>query len=312
MVRVRRNGTESANPASWSWRIVTPPISPGVARSASFAADGQSAVGAGPGGIARWEHQSWYGIALPSGMNPAMAHGIRKLRSGDIIIFGDAALVARIAPSGVHEFMSAPDRQASFHGAQVDELTGTLILVGERPLTGRGVRPGATVGTSLQIVDGRAGQHVDVTGSTRLNAVSRILSGAIVAVGDWGALGRLDGEGRLLGSICGGHLLAVTALSDGGAVTVGAGGYALYLNPRLEAKLEAVQTTKDLACITVAPDGTPWAGAQQARVLRRTEGSWVRMTPELGINSNVLAVWAGERIVRAICDDGAVIEGQLQ
>ncbi len=310
VVRVRKNEAETANPASWSWRIVTPSISPGVARAASFAADGSCAVGVGPGGVARWEHQNWYGVALPSGMNPALARGVRRMRSGDIVIFGDTALLVRIAPSGVHELMSAPDRAASFHGAHVEELTGTMVFVGERPLTGRGVRPGATVGTALTIVDGRTRNHVDITGSTRLNAATRVLSGAVVAAGDWGALGRVD-EGRFLGSICGGHLLAITPLPDGGAVTVGAGGYALYLSPRLEAKLEAVQTTKDLGCVTVSPDGTPWAGAAQARLLRRTEGSWVRMTPELGITSNVLAVWAGDRIVRAICDDGAVLEGHL-
>jgi hypothetical protein len=212
----------------------------------------------------------------------------------------------------VHEILSPPDRQASFHGAHVDELSSTILFVGERPLQGRGVRPGATVGTALSTTDGRVSALIDVANSTRLNAVARVLSGALVACGDWGALGRIDGEtGRFLASICNGHLLALAALSDGGAVTVGAGGYALYLTPRLEPKLEAVQTTKDLGCVTVGPDGTPWAGAGQARVLRRTESSWVRMTPDMGIASNVLALWAGERVVRAICDDGSVIEGQL-
>jgi serine/threonine-protein kinase len=312
VVRVRKTDAEAATPASWTWRILTAPLSPGVARAAAFSADGQSAVGVGPGGVARWEHQTWYGIPLPTGMNPAMAHGIRKLRSGDIVIFGDAALLVRIAPSGVHEVIGGPDRQASFHGAHVDEITSTIVFVGERPLTGRGVRPGATVGTTLTVKDGRPGPHVDIAGSTRLNAVARVLSGAVVACGDWGALGRIDGgEGRFLGSICGGHLMAITAMPDGGAVTVGAGGYALYLSSRLEAKLEAVQTTKDLGCVGIGADGTPWAGAAQARVLRRTEGSWIRMTGELGLVSNVLAIWASNRTVRAICDDGAVFEGNL-
>ncbi len=310
MVRVRKTDTEAANPASWTWRVVTAALSPGVARAAAFAADGSSAVGVGPGGVARWEHSTWYGIPLPTGLNPGLARGIRKLRSGDVVLFGDGGLLVRIAPSGVHEMLSSPDRQASYHGAHVDELAGTIVFVGERPLQGRGVRPGATVGTALVTRDGRAGALVDVTGSTRLNAVARILSGALVACGDWGALGRIDGEtGRFIGPICNGHLHAIAALPDGGAVTVGAGGYALYLSPKLEARLEAVQTTKDLACVVVGPDGTPWAGAGQARVLRRSDGSWVRMTPEVGLTSNVLATWAGDRVVRAICDDGAVLEG---
>ena len=312
MVRVRKMDSEAANPGSWNWRIITPPLSPGVARAASFAADGASAVGVGPGGVARWDNFTWVGVRLPTGVSPALAHGIRKLRSGDVILFGDNALLVRMAPSGVHEVLRGTDHQASFHGAHVDEITGTLVFVGERPLMGRGVRPGATVGTALTFVEGRPGAHIDVQGSTRLNAVARILSGSLVACGDWGALGRIDGnEARFLGSICGGHLLALSALPDGGASTVGAGGYALYLTPRLEAKLEAVQTTKDLSSVTIGPEGTPWAGAAQARVLRRNEGSWIRMTPELGLQSNVLSVWASERHVRAICDDGAVIEGVL-
>lgn len=312
MVRVRKTDSEAANPAAWTWRIVTAPLSPGVARAAAFAADGKSAVGVGPGGVARWEQSMWYGMALPSGVNPGLARGIRKLRNGDIVLFGESALLMRMAPSGVHEIIGAPDRQASFHGAHVDEIAGTVLFVGERPLQGRGVRPGATVGTALLTKDARPGALVDITGSTRLNAVARILSGALVACGDWGALGRIDGEnGRFVGSICNGHLHAIAALPDGGAVTVGAGGYALYLSPKLDPKLEAVQTTKDIACVSLGADGTPWAGAAQSRVLRRTEGSWVRMTPELGLASNVLAVWAGERNVRAICDDGAVLEGSL-
>jgi hypothetical protein len=33
------------------------------------------------------------------------------------------------------------------------------------------------------------------------------------------------------------------------------------------------------------------------------------MTGELGLASSIAAVWAGPRAARAVCDDGAVIEG---
>jgi hypothetical protein len=33
------------------------------------------------------------------------------------------------------------------------------------------------------------------------------------------------------------------------------------------------------------------------------------MSAELGLASTVIALWASPRAVRAICDDGAVIEG---
>jgi hypothetical protein len=112
-----------------------------------------------------------------------------------------------------------------------------------------------------------------------------------------------------VGSVCGGHLHAIASLGDAGAVTVGAGGHALSLSPRLQAQLEAVQTTRDLLALAVDPVGVAWSGSAQARLLRRTAGSWVRMSGELGLQSSVVALWAAPRTVRAICDDGAVIEG---
>lgn len=112
-----------------------------------------------------------------------------------------------------------------------------------------------------------------------------------------------------VGSICGGHLHAIAALVDGGAIAIGAGGHALSLSPRLQAQLEAVQTTRDLLALAVDSSGVAWAGSAQARLLRRTAGSWVRMSAELGLSSSVVALWAAPRAVRAICDDGAIIEG---
>jgi hypothetical protein len=157
----------------------------------------------------------------------------------------------------------------------------------------------------------------EVLGCARLRGVTRLApagAGAIVACGDWGTLVRLEmGAPELIGAVCGGHLRAIEALADGGAVTVGAGGHALSLSPRLEAQLEGVQTTRDLLSLAIDPTGVAWAGSAQARVLRRApgEGSWVRMSGELGLPSSVVALSAGPRMVRAICDDGAVIEGAV-
>ena len=113
-----------------------------------------------------------------------------------------------------------------------------------------------------------------------------------------------------VGEVCAGHLTAIAAVGDG-AVTVGGGGHALSLSARLQAQLEAVQTTRDLLALAVDPAGIAWAGSAQARILRRTGGSWLRMSGELGLTSSVVALWAGLRRVRAVCDDGAVVEGTL-
>jgi serine/threonine protein kinase len=309
-VRVRPASAESALPSAWSWRVATRSIGPGVVRSATFAPDGHTAVGVGPGGLARWDRE-WVGVSLPTGVDTRLVRGLKRLRNGDVVLVGDGALAVRIAPSGVHEMWTLPDRDASYHAAYADERTGLLTLVGDRPT--RQARGGAaTVGTILQLVDGRVTLAADVAGTQRLRAVTRILSGTMLACGDWGTLTRLDGgAAELVGSLCGGHLLAIEALPDGGAVTVGAGGHALYVTPRLEGQLEAVQTTRDLMAVSVSDDGSAWAGAAQARILRRSRDSWTRMSGELGLSAAVIAVWAGSRLVRAVCDDGAMIEGQL-
>ncbi len=95
-------------------------------------------------------------------------------------------------------------------------------------------------------------------------------------------------------------------------MTVGAGGHALYAHAVASTRsLEAVQTTRDLSALAVDADGAAWAGAAQARLLRAGAGA-------LGADERrrrdqrprVVALWAAPRSVRAVCDDGAVIEGR--
>ena len=140
------------------------------------------------------------------------------------------------------------------------------------------------------------------------------MSGALVACGDWGAIVRIEmGVVEHLGSICGGHLASIAPL-DNGAVTVGVGGHALSLSARLEPQLEAVQTTRDLLSLATTEDGQAWAGSAQARLLRRTSAGtpgWVRMSGDIGVASSMIALWASSRAVRAIGDDGAVVEGRI-
>jgi serine/threonine protein kinase len=308
--RSRPSEGEAARPAAWTWRVTTLSIQPGIVVAASFSPDGQSAVGVGPTGLARWDKGTWVGVALPSAVDTRLVRGLKRVRNGDVVLVGERALAVRIAPSGANEVWHVPDREATFHMAFVDDRTGSVTLGGDRP--GRASSRGSTVGTLVQLVDGRVVFSSDVAGTMRLRAAARVMSGSILICGDFGALARLDGgNAEHVGSLCGGHLLAIESLPDGGAVTVGAGGHALYVSPRLEAHLEAVQTTRDLLSLAVGEDGSAWAGAAQARLLRRTGDSWVRMSGDLGLAAGVIALWAGARCVRAVCDDGAVIEGQL-
>ncbi len=104
------------------------------------------------------------------------------------------------------------------------------------------------------------------------------------------------------GDEIGGHDLEYRAGEGSGRVRTGS----MAVTP------EAVQTTRDLLALDISPDGQAWAGSAQCRLLRRSNGSWVRMTGDLGVaNSSIIAVWAGPRSVRAIGDDGVVIEGRL-
>ena len=41
--------------------------------------------------------------------------------------------------------------------------------------------------------------------------------------------------------------------------------------------------TRDLCALAIGADGAAWAGAAQARLLRREVDSWVRMSGDLGI-----------------------------
>ncbi|HSQ63252.1 MAG TPA: hypothetical protein VLM85_08545, partial [Polyangiaceae bacterium] len=222
-------------------------------------------------------------------------------------------LVMRVLATGGFEVFTISDAEATLHGAHVDPR-GTLLLVGERPSRtfGASSEKGARTGIVVEYQGNRITQVADAPNTVRLRAVTRLASGSFAAVGDAGALVRIDRSGiSFRGSLCRGDLLAIAASSDGGAFAVGTGGHAFALTPALDWHLEAVQTTADLLSVYVAQDGTPWAGAHKARIVRRTGDSWVRMSGELGITSGACAIWAGPRVVRALCDDGAVIEGLL-
>jgi serine/threonine-protein kinase len=306
-----------ASPARWKWRICVAPVRGGAVRTAAFGPSGDVAMAVGPNGLLRWEGDGWSRISSAPELDSRFVRGLAWLAANELVVFGARGLAARLIVGAGLESWDLPDREATFLGAHVDPL-GTVTLVGERPArrTGRAPSQSATMGTLAQFARCKLTLLTDAPMCARLRAVTRLnrpgaaAGGGLVACGDWGALVRLElGVPEHVGAICGGHLNAIAALADGGAVTVGAGGHALSLSPRLEAQLEAVQTTRDLLALSVDPTGVAWAGSAQARVLRRTDGSWVRMSGELGLQSSVVALWAASRVVRAICDDGSVIEG---
>ena len=304
----------ASNPTAWSWRTSARSVRPNAVRAASFSPEGNAAWGVGPGGLARWsEARGWESSPLPAGAPPGAVRGITWTKDGDVVFYGERSLSGRITGSGAHEIWSVPENDITFLGLHRDD-DGVMTLVGERKARGVSARPGSasTVGLVAQFSSGSLTMLSDVPACARLRAATRLRGGPILACGDRGALARLDlGIVEYVGSVCGGHLTAIAAVPEGGALIVGAGGHALTVSPRFEAQLEAVQTTRDLLSLTLSDDGAAWAGAAQARLLRRSSGSWVRMSGDVGVAAGVVAIWAGGRTVRAVCDDGAVIEGKL-
>ncbi len=299
---------DTSNPALWTWRIATAPIKPDVVRAGAFSEDGNIAIGVGPNGVARWERGQWLGISLPPGFDASRLRGVAMLPRSEALLFGTAGLILRLTPAGQWHVLAVSDPEATLHGAHVD-ARDNAVFVGERP--DRAQRS-ARIGFVVEYQGGRITQARDAARTTRLRAVTRLASGAYAAVGNDGALVRIEPSGiSFRGSLCHGDLLAAAATPDGGAYAVGTGGHAFSLTPSLDWHLEAVQTTADLTSVCVTPEGSGWAGAHKTRIVRRTGDSWVRMSGELGLASAIAAVWAGPRVVRGVCSDGAVVEGRL-
>jgi hypothetical protein len=273
---------------------------------------GETAVAIDAGGLLVWQGSGWVQSPLAPAIDVRDVRGLTWLRPGELLVFGARGLVARLVPDGAPERWVLSDPEVTLLGAHVDAPGTTVTLAGERSARGavRGGPRGSSVGVIAQFARGKLTLLSDVETCTRLRAVTRLRTGEILCCGDLGALVRVElGVPQPMGSICGGHLNAITATVDGGAIAIGAGGHALSLSPRLQAQLEAVQTTRDLLALAVDATGVAWAGSAQARLLRRTAGSWIRMSAELGLSSSTVALWAAPQAVRAICDDGAVIEG---
>jgi serine/threonine-protein kinase len=301
----------ASSPAAWTWTVLTTPLGASAVRAAAFSPKGDAAIAIGGSGILRWEHGAWIPMKLAPQIPPASVRGIRWLQTG-ALIYGEGGLVARMTPSG-HVLMRVPDAEIIFHGALAED-SGTTTLVGERPYRGAAARsvPGTTAGVVTQFSGDRVTVVGDAINCTRLRGITRLAGGQLVACGDWGSIVRVEmGVVEHVGSICGGHLLGIAALPDGGAVTVGVGGHALSLSSKLDAQLEAVQTTQNLLSVSTTEDGQAWAGSVNARLLRRSSGSWVRMSGDIGVSSSMIAVQALPRSVRAIGDDGAVVEGRI-
>lgn len=310
-IALSRPPTGGVAPAQWAWRVVASPVQRDLFRGARFTADGV-AVGVGARcGIVRSDGGRW--TTWPAAGLPANAvRGVRLFASGEALLLGEAGYAARLAPSGQIRLLPRADPEAVLTGAWIDPSEDLIIAVGERFAHANVARTTSTdrVGYVVQYAGGKCEWAGDTAPSGKLSAVTRLGDGW-VAVGARGALVKIGkGSAEYVRPACAGDLFAADTLPDGTVVAVGAGGHALHLDARMGEQLEAVQTTRDLVSVALSNDGVAWAGAP-ARILCRAEGTWVRVSGELGLESSIIALWIRPNVVRAVCDDGAMLEGSL-
>jgi serine/threonine-protein kinase len=308
----RAPASDLTTPAQWKWRVAVAPVRPGIVRSAVFASDG-TPLAVGPQGIARLENGQWSAVPVAPTVPMRNVRGVAWMPEGDLLLYGDLGLVMRLTRAGLPVAFPKPDGESMLYGSLVDAGSDTVVLVGQRSSGGAVERTTSTdrVGYVAVYMGGRLVHAADAAPAGKLSGVGR-LAGTFVAVGDRGALVRIErNKVQYMRAVCNGDLKAIASLPDGTCAAVGAGGHALRIGPQGEAQLEAVQTTRDLTCVSVSEDGIAWAGSQ-ARVLRRTIDSWVRMSGELGIESTIVSLSVrSPREVSAVCDDGAILEGRL-
>jgi serine/threonine protein kinase len=292
-----------APPAKWTFRLAGELQRREAVRAAAISPDGKEVFILGAQGLYRWAAGgAWASVALPVG--PELFRGMSVLPNSGPLLYGDHGTVIAISPSGASQPWHVADKDIDLYGAVVDRAG--VVLVGRRRAS-----PSAV---SVEATFGRAPQVRTIEIAHKLRAVARLTGGALIACGEDGALARIDTPtcaaipwGRT------GHLLAIVARSDGGAYAVGSGGHALSISPSLQANLEAVQTTRDLLFLSLAPDGTPWASATDQRILQRQGKTWVRIPLGLELDEapSILTLHASFDSVVAVTSDGRILEGRL-
>jgi tRNA A-37 threonylcarbamoyl transferase component Bud32 len=299
----------AAPPREPSWRLVGRPMTGERLRSAAFAPDGKSVVAVGAHGLYRFAAGVWSAMLLPPGVDARFVRGVARTPSGELLLFGDAGLALVQSPSGQAEDLAIADRDLTLLGAVADEQG--IALVGERLS-----RP---VGVLVELPARGAPRVHTLEGTLRLHGVARLAMGSLVACGTHGALVEVDAaSARAIGWARTGHLYAIAAAADGGAFAVGSGGHALRISPPTvlpglsvppTATLEAVQTTRDLACVAVDGHGVAWAAGGQARLLARRGNVWTRVAVGGAWQGQLIAASPRDDGVTALGEDGAVVEG---
>ena len=289
----------SVSPPSGDFRALSPSVLPERARAAAVASDGRFAIALGRTAVYRFEGPGWQRVPMPTSLDPALVQGVLAGPAGEVILIGDRGTIVALGEGGNATPWAHAEYDVSWHAAQL--FTNEIVLVGEHASRRR-------VLGMLRSGQPLAKKLLDVPG--RLHGAARLATGALLACGEGGELVHVAGATvSQIGWGRTGHLLAVAPTPDGGAFVVGTGGHALCVTPSLEAKLEPVQTTRDLLCVACSPQGVGWAGATEGRVVKRTAQGWVRVPLPPQAQGSIRAIAATRTSVRLVLDDGLVLEG---
>jgi len=277
---------------------------PDRAWSMAFRPDGRVAYALGAFGLLRHEGAGWSANMLPAGLDPAQLRGVLTTPSGEPVVYGERGAFWGQGADGVFTPWMAQDADVTWCSASLMPHPAEILLVGEHagqrlPILGV-LRPGQPLARRM------------VEGTRRLHAATRLVSGGILACGENNELLYLgNGPAEPVAWGRTGNLVALIPTPDGGAHVVGNGGHALYVSAGREARLEPVQTTRDLCCLSMGPAATPWAGGQDARLVRRTPSGWVRVPLPSSCQGNIRALSAGPLLLAVLCDDGQILEGAM-
>ncbi len=299
--------SRDANPAAWSWTHLGNALDDIRVHSARHDAVTDRLVAMTSVGMAQHDVSGWKFWPLPASFDWSLVKGFSLSASrADVLLVGAKGLVAWLSPTGTLTIVPHVDARATWHCAVADDLRG-VIVAGEHSLEDE-----RKVGAVAIAVDVAAHAPTVFHDCLPLRAMSRGSNGAIIAVGDRGTLVSIDANAskpHMHSSICGGDLRAVSVLGGQDWVAVGQGGHAIRIDYNYESHLEVVQTTQDVSALTVT-HGVAWAGAAGARILRRGDEGWVRMTGRLATEENVVGLAIGPGSVRAVLQDGSLLLGQ--
>jgi hypothetical protein len=274
------------------------------ARKAVVTPDGRAAFALGTQGLYRWSASTWTSVSLPRWLDPRNLRGMVLFSDASLLVFGDEGTIAVVSPSDEVRPWPNADHDLDLFGAAVDGRGVVLV----------GTRRSRPVGVCVEAAFGRPPLPArTIDSAPTLRAVARLTGGALVACGDDGALVRLDvATHAAIPWERTGHLTAIAARGDGGALVVGTGGHALSVSPSLQVKLEAVQTTHDLGSVAIGADGAAWAGATERRLLKRRGTTWerVRFDIELAEQTAILFAQPVGDMVLVVASDGQMLQGR--